>query len=152
MYQSLFAHTEPLITIREAVSHDYIWLQHIYQRSFLEADWLPASSQVTRQFSDVSAGEKIFVALRSDATVVGLISVYEDDAYIHHLYVLPEAQQSGVGRALLESLHAWLPQPWRLKCLVDNFRALRFYQSMGFEEIDSGTSASGDYFLLSRED
>lgn len=65
---------------------------------------------------------------------------------LHRIYVLPEAQGTGVGRKLLAQLLAGFPGAARVRLEVhpDNAPARRFYQRLGFEEIATGTACGQD--------
>ena len=78
------------------------------------------------------------------------VSVWEPDAFIHHLYVRNGWRQKGIGKQLLNALDTRFPKPWRLKCLRANDKALAFYLRHGWLEISSGESDDGPYALLER--
>ena len=91
-------------------------------------------------FAPQTEGEAIHVAESADGELLGFISVWLPDRFIHHLFVSPAHQNRGLGRALIASLHAWLPGPWQLKCTDKNTRALAFYESLGWREVGRGVS------------
>jgi GNAT superfamily N-acetyltransferase len=93
-------------------------------------------------------GEVLLVAVGSDDEPEGFVSVWEPDAFIHHLYVRPGSRQKGIGKQLLESLRSRMRKPWRLKCVRANDRALRFYLRHGWLEISSGIGEDGPYAVL----
>lgn len=138
-----------MVTVRQATATDLNAMQVIYSRSIAEADWLPPSAKLKPVFADVSVGERVHVAVASSGAVVGLVSVQEPESFIHHLYVHPDARRDSVGTALLASLTAWLPMPWRLKCVRQNLGALGFYLTRGWCEVGSGASDHGPYAVLS---
>lgn len=138
-----------MLTIRPATAADAGALQTIYAKSISEAEWLPESAKIRPVFADVSAGENVQVAVTASGAVVGLVSVCAAESFIHHLYVHPEARGGSVGKALLASLGAWLPQPWRLKCVLRNAGALRFYRRGGWHEVGAGESEHGPFVVLS---
>ncbi|QNN55748.1 GNAT family N-acetyltransferase [Diaphorobacter ruginosibacter] len=138
-----------MVTIRPATAADVGALQTIYARSISEAVWLPERAKISPVFADASIGELVHVAVSASDVVVGLVSVYVADSFIHHLYVHPDARRSSVGQALLASLGAWLPRPWRLKCVLQNSEALRFYRRGGWSEVDFGESEHGPFVVLS---
>jgi GNAT superfamily N-acetyltransferase len=88
------------------------------------------------------------VAVGSDDELEGFISVWESEAFIHHLYVRRKSRGRGVGELLLKSLGALLSKPWRLKCLRANEEALGFYFSQGWKEVSSGDSDEGSFAIL----
>lgn len=138
-----------MFTIRLATPDDDIALQAIYALNIVEATWLPMTAKQSPIFADVSHGEVVHLAETEAGVVLGFISVQVTDPFIHHLYVHPDARGMSVGRTLLDSLQTWLPQPWRLKCVSQNFSALRFYHRYGWRELGSGESKHDSFILLS---
>lgn len=137
-----------MIAIRPATTDDAADLQALYADCIAEAAWLPAPAKRDPILAEVSVGEVLHVAETVAEGVVGFVSVQPAEAFIHHLYVHPAARGRSVGRALLGSLQAWLPRPWRLKCVSRNVDALRFYRRLGWEALEAGESAHGSYLLL----
>ncbi|MDW5418684.1 GNAT family N-acetyltransferase [Iodobacter sp. CM08] len=90
----------------------------------------------------------MFVAIGEDMQLVGFVSVWMAEPFIHHLYINPSHQRFGVGRALLTAVQQWLPLPWQLKCLIKNTAALNFYLSQGWVAVDSGESEDGKFITL----
>ena len=72
-------------------------------------------------------GEEITVA-EIDNLVVGFISIWEPDNFIHHLFVSLEYQTMGVGSKLMEFVEQSHPSFLRLKCVAENKRAIEFYK------------------------
>jgi GNAT superfamily N-acetyltransferase len=99
-------------------------------------------------FARDTEGEVLLVAVGSDDEPEAFISVWEPDAFIHHLYVRNGSQQKGIGKQLLNTLGARLPRPWRLKCVRANNRALTFYLDQGWIEVSSGVGEDGPYVML----
>ncbi len=95
---------------------------------------------------------RVFLAGDDDQVIVGFISVVGLESFIHHLYIDRGYQRMGVGRMLLESLRAWLPQPYHLKCLTANRPAREFYQGLGWTEGGWGSDDLGDYVLMKYSD
>ncbi|MBB5203133.1 GNAT superfamily N-acetyltransferase [Inhella inkyongensis] len=134
--------------IRRAEPQDATALQALYARCIAQADWLPEAARQAPNFAAVSVGETVLVAEGRDGALLGLVSVQPDDPFVHHLYVDPQAQGLGLGRALLAALDPLLPKPWRLKCVARNRQALRFYAREGWQEEGRGESSDGPYLLL----
>ena len=90
----------------------------------------------------------LFVAVGSDDEPRGFVSVWEQDAFIHHLYVRAGSRHMGIGKQLLDSLRPRLPRPWRLKCVRANDGALAFYLRNGWMEIAAEVGEDGPYAVL----
>lgn len=70
----------------------------------------------------------IFGALIDD-TLVGVLAIRGE--WVDQLYVLPESQGRGVGRALLETAKAQADR-LSLRTFQSNFQARKFYEAQGF--------------------
>lgn len=121
------------ITISAARTLDAGAVGHILSVSNDAMPWLPrlhsAAEEIMYAGDMIEAGW-VRVAKR-DGKVVGFIARWEEE--VHALYVLPEAQDSGVGTALLDDaksesdkLSLWSYQA--------NSSATRFYGLRGFIE------------------
>ncbi len=133
--------------IRRAVEADRGALEALYRDCRSGAQWLPAwPSQAT--FAEVSRGETVYVAVGSAGELHGMVSVWEEDPFVHHLYVREAFRRGGVAGALLDGLAGVLPLPWRLKCMRANGEALDFYAKRGWRRIAEGVSHEGEYVEL----
>ena len=65
-----------------------------------------------------------------DGRVVGYVAVTGN--HIESLYIMPDAQGQGVGRALLAAVEHRLTGPVTLRCLTANGRARSLYERCGF--------------------
>ena len=85
--------------------------------------------QDAQEFGQSSGGAVILV----DGWAAGLIDIKqrESDVFVVDLYILPEYQNQGLGRHVIQSL-ILLGQPIRLGVLRVNQRAQRFYKNLGF--------------------
>lgn len=132
---------------REAQAEDRPALAEIYRSSLEAADWMPQSIKAGADFEKDTQGERLFL-VEAQGSILGFLSLWEPESFIHHLYVMPGCQGRGVGSLLLASLGASLPPPWRLKCLCSNVRAYHFYQSRGWTELETAQSEAGPYRLM----
>ena len=98
-------------------------------------------------FNDAVCGERIFVAAWH-GYIAGMATVWEPDAFIHYLFVVPEFRRQGIGRAIAEKLAVEYDKPLTLKCLVENTAAMAFYLSTGWTRIEEGHSEEGTYARL----
>lgn len=110
--------------------------------------WRDASTFALEDFEAQTVAEDITIAENEHGELLGFVSVWEPESFIHHLFVATSAQGMGVGRRLLASLLPWLPLPHRLKCAEPNASALAFYRKLGWIEIARGESSDGCYRLL----
>lgn len=108
--------------------------------------WLDSSDFQLTDFDRHTEGEQIWLAMVSDE-VVGFISIWQPDSFIHHLFVSPNSQRSGIGSMLLgiaKQSHSELS----LKCLLANQNAIGFYRSQGFKITATVESGVESYHLM----
>ncbi len=134
--------------IRPALPADGQAIQRLFEQIISTAAWLPPLARTKTNFSQSSEGELVIISLSSRGHLQGLLSVWQEQSFIHHLYVAPEYRRQGVGTALLDSLKPWLPRPWQLKCIQANAAALAFYQARGWVIVGRGSGEQGDHLLL----
>jgi GNAT superfamily N-acetyltransferase len=122
-------------------------LRKIYLESRRESfTWLEIEDFKLSDFDRDTESERIWVALKSDE-VIGFISLWEPENFIHHLYVSSEHHKTGVGSKLLEAAKLTYPE-LNLKCMSHNENALDFYVSQGFVKGIKGSGDCGDYYLM----
>jgi len=137
------------ISIRRADAKDGAALARIFVESRLEAFyWQNPARFRLEDFEKETAGEAVFVAEDTNRKILGFISVWEPERFVHHLYIAPDQQRRGVGKQLLESLSSWLPLPYRLKCKVRNEAACAFYRKSGWVETGRDIDEQGEYLVL----
>lgn len=106
--------------------------------------WILPSRFKLNDFKRETEGELILVA-ECDGKIAGFASVWEPDAFIHHLYVEPAMHRRGIGRALIAGLVEICNKPLELKCQTNNKPAMAFYRRLGFQTADSGVSDMGPW-------
>lgn len=136
------------MVIREFIEEDRASLRHVYLEARLETfTWLNGSALNLEDFDKDTEDERIWVCEHSKR-VIGFISLWEPDNFIHHLFILPEFFRHGYGSQLLEVCIANTGRPVELKCVSLNTSALQFYQSKGWRTISRGVSPDGEYQLM----
>lgn len=98
-------------------------------------------------FEEQTKDEYILVAL-ADERVIGFVSVWAADNFIHHLYVDEQFQNQNVGTQLLKAVYDKFGLPISLKCEENNSKAICFYRRKGFMEKGNGQSEIGTYILF----
>ena len=135
---------------RRAEKRDIESINAIFAKAASSAQWLPPEERSKMDFTKVSEGETVVVCYSREGDILGFVSVYEPESFIHHLYVAPNCQGQGVGTGLLHSLEAWVPMPWHLKCVERNENALAYYLSQGWVEETRAEGPEGAYVLLKK--
>ncbi len=137
------------MVIRNFTESDRETLRNIYLVSRKQTfTWFDTSDYTLADFDKDTQGEQIMVADKEGA-VIGFVSCWQPDDFIHHLFVHPAYVGLGVGKALLSAAVATLNKPVALKCLTRNEYALAFYRSHGWQIEEKGEGKPGEYFLMS---
>ncbi|MHA1571239.1 MAG: GNAT family N-acetyltransferase, partial [Alphaproteobacteria bacterium] len=110
-------------------------LFEIVQREIFPND-NPAKFSRDRFRSD-TGGEEIWVA-QADRQVVGFVTLWRPDPFIHYLLVHRDWRGRGIGVLLLDTLMASVDRSVVLKCRTDNTAARRFYLRNNWFEAGSG--------------
>ena len=87
-----------------------------------------------------------------DQRVIGYISIWEPEWFIHHLYVDPLSHGNGVGTALISQVErSAAPHSISLKCVSINKKAMGFYEALGFTHTsDTGVDRYGEWVRLTK--
>ena len=87
-----------------------------------------------------------------DQRIIGYISIWEPEWFIHHLYVDPLSHGNGVGTALISQLERLAaPHSISLKCVSANKKAMGFYKALGFVNAsDTGVDIYGEWVRLTK--
>lgn len=138
------------LTIRRVKLEDQSHLEKLYLDSrILTFDWVDPAIFKLSDFSGDTAEEEIWVA-ELFGKIIGFVSVWAQDSFIHHLYVDQIYHNQGVGSALLDEVCKNFFSALKLKCLCQNKKAIRFYEKKGW--INSGVTkrsdAYGDYITF----
>lgn len=137
-----------LLTIREFKEADRVQLRELYMEVRFESfDWLRQDNFIRDTFDADTEGERIIVA-EYGQKIVGFISVWEPESFVHHLYISAQFQRQGIGMALLNKIKANAQLPLKLKCLQNNKKAIKFYSKSGWIAKTEGISAEGLYTLF----
>ncbi len=70
--------------------------------------------------------------------MVGMLAVKALDSVLDQIFVAPDAQGTGVGRALLQVAKSVMPAGFTLRMSASNGRARHFYESQGLRLIAEG--------------
>jgi ribosomal protein S18 acetylase RimI-like enzyme len=139
------------LEVRPATTNEHRYCAAIYAEAWKLA--LP-DTQRTISLADFKSeveGERVLVAALNER-IVGYVSIWEPDWFIHHLYVDPKAHRAGVGKMLVShTLALATSNQVSLKCQIANVGALRFYRSVGFMETrEVGSDEYGRWVRLEK--
>jgi len=134
--------------IRLFIESDRHQLRKIYLESRMhEFSWLNSSLCTPNDFDRDTEGEIIWVATDNNH-LLGFISVWKRDNFIHNLFVHPDFVGRGVGTELLQVCLKDIGLPVTLKCSKPNVKARDFYLSKGWLVISEGENVDGKYDLM----
>ncbi|MGF6191562.1 N-acetyltransferase family protein [Serratia sp. 2723] len=134
--------------IRPCQEADRPFLRSLYLAARQAAfTWQDRQNYRLEDFDRSTLGEEIWVA-EQDGKLLGFVSIYRAEDFIHHLYVDPQLPPQGVGSALLHATEQTFSSTGSLKCLVKNDRALAFYHKHGWQIISTGGDVGEEYYLM----
>ena len=123
----------------------------LYERSGTAAfTWRPHGYFQAEDFKYFAEEEDVWLALAGEA-LVGILSLYAADNFIHCLYVDPDAQRLGVGRSLVDHLRKETGRPMTLKLDTPNLAAIAFYEATGWSRMTGPDDFGVDAFGVSWE-
>ena len=131
--------------IRRFVEADRMALRLVYLNTRRQAfHWMNPDELVLAEFDAATADELVLVA-ETDGEVVGFVSLWLPENFIHNLFVSPGHQGRGIGTRLLAASRDHLAGPARLKCSIHNTRARAFYESRGWVVLGRGGDRKSGY-------
>jgi len=84
-----------------------------------------------------------------------MLALHLPKMYLDQLFVVPERQGQGLGRALLAFTRQQLPDEIHLRCVRENDRAWRWYERENFvseqEQVEPMTGFVMKYYRWKRE-
>jgi GNAT superfamily N-acetyltransferase len=121
----------------------------VYERSGSAAfSWRPQGYFKAEDFVRFSAEEEVWLALMGNA-IVGVLSLFPTENFIHCLYVDPDAQRLGIGRSLVARVRRETGRPLTLKLDTPNKAAIAFYESTGWSRMAGTNDFGADEFAVS---
>ena len=139
------------ILVRNFQKEEYDKLRKIFLETRQENfKWMKYDSIKLDDFDISTEGELILTA-KIDNEIVGFVSIWEEDKFIHNLFVASNFKRCGVGKLLIDHSVKAVGLPLQLKCTRENLNALHFYLSQGWTIVDEVIGVES-YFLLQYDD
>lgn len=139
------------ISIQKAQKEDYDELRKIFLKTRQENfNWMEYDSIKLEDFDSSTEGELILTA-KIGNDIAGFVSIWEEDKFIHNLFVSSNFKRRGVGKALIDQSVKEVGLPLTLKCVRVNVNALNFYLSQGWT-IEEEVIENEPYYLMKYED
>lgn len=138
------------ISLQIAEKEDYEDLRKIFLNSRRESfKWMEYDSIKLEDFDSSTEGELILTA-KVDNNIAGFVSIWEEDKFIHNLFVSSRFKRLGIGKALIDESVKAVGLPLTLKCVKANVNALNFYLSQGWT-IEEEVIEKEPYYLMKYE-
>lgn len=109
--------------------------------------WLNQVDFELTDFQHDTIDEEVLVAT-DDNRILGFISIYKPDNFIHLLFVDPQCTNRGIGKHLLTAALARTGRPAHLKCLSANHHAREFYRRNGWVAESESTTPPAYWNLV----
>lgn len=137
--------------VREAREEDYPELRRIYLESRKKHfHWANRNEMALDEFDRDTVEERILLA-EDAGRILGFVSLYLPEDFIHLLFMHPDATGKGAGALLLDHAIAKMNKPVKLKCVSDNQRALNFYMNRGWKKVVEEGNPGEKYWVLAFE-
>jgi ribosomal protein S18 acetylase RimI-like enzyme len=138
------------ISIQKAQKEQYDDLRKIFLNTRQENfNWMEYDSIKLEDFDSSTEGELILTA-KINNDIAGFVSIWEEDKFIHNLFVSSNFKRCGVGKALINESIKAVGLPLTLKCVKANVNALNFYLSQGWT-IQEEVIEKEPYYLMKYE-
>ena len=123
-------------TIRRARPAEYDEVARVWMNSWASTGLEDASDFLLAKLRariplEIEKGWSLFVA-DDNGTIAAMLALHLPRKYLDQLFVAPEYQGRGLGRALLAFTRQQLPDEIELRCVRGNEQAWRWYEREGF--------------------
>ena len=113
--------------------------------------WLDKEEVTIESFSDQVEVETIYIAYK-DENMIGFLTFYVPDNFIHLFFVDATIQGSGIGSKLLTEIFSDFDgEEISLKCLIHNQSAISFYEHKGFNIIETHDLGKNEGYHLMKK-
>ena len=147
------------IAIRPARVEEYDEIARVWMNSWVSTGLEDASNFLLAKLRariphEIEKGWSLFVADDGGA-IVAMLALHLPKMYLDQLFVVPERQGQGLGRALLAFTRQQLPDEICLRCVRENDKAWRWYERENFvfkkEQVEPMTGFVMKYYRWKRE-
>jgi ribosomal protein S18 acetylase RimI-like enzyme len=126
----------PVLPIRAARADEYdevarVWMESWASTGLGEASNFVLANLRARLRREIEDGCTLFVADDGD-TIAAMLALHLPKHYLDQLFVAPAYQGQSLGRQLLAFTRTQMPDVIDLRCVRENEKAWRWYESEGF--------------------
>ena len=140
-----------MISIRRAKHEDIQQLEILFQ--FTRQETFASRPNNEFQIGDYqksTADDEVWV-MEENTAIIGFVSVYSADNFIHNLFIHPSHQRCGKGTQLLQIAEKNLERPMTLKVAMDNLRVCSFYEKHGWYQASIHQDTAEPYMLYKKD-
>ncbi|HIG42804.1 MAG TPA: N-acetyltransferase [Gammaproteobacteria bacterium] len=130
--------------IRECRETDMEEVVAVYNQSRASVACFTQGNVSRKDFKSLVKNEQVLLAVR-EQQVVGFVSIWAPEKFIHHLYINPDQQKKGAANALIKSCIERHGLPLSLKSLTANTNACRYYENNNWVAENTGEGSEGIY-------
>lgn len=135
-------------SIRAALAPDIARCAALYERVGRDVfTWRLIDSFQASDFFTFAAEEEVTIA-EEGGGLLGFLSFYRPQSFVHGLYVEQHARGRRIGARLLELVASDAEAALTLKCDTANEAALAFYRKLGFKAVEQGSEDGVPWVLL----
>jgi GNAT superfamily N-acetyltransferase len=102
----------------------------------------PAAEPIQKIIDRYNQPQTTYFLIESDGDAIGAIRIVLNSeqhwARISPIFILPEFQNSGLGKASMEIAESLFPKVkiWYLDTIAEETHLIRFYESLGYKKLD----------------
>mgnify|MGYP000850975807 CR=1 FL=1 len=138
------------IYIQKVQKQEYDDLRKIYLQTRQENFYWMEYDSIKLDDFDISTDGELILTAKINNEIAGFVSIWEEDKFIHNLFVSSNFKGCGIGKALINQSAKVVGLPLTLKCVKVNEDALNFYLSQGWT-IKEEVTENEPYYLMKYE-
>ncbi|MEE9380134.1 MAG: GNAT family N-acetyltransferase [Hyphomonadaceae bacterium] len=136
-------------SIRRYEREDLREVGEIFRRGIAGFHWYNRTLLTTKHLRASLEEGTAWVATEPRAGVVGFITLYERESYIHYLFIAEDWKFCGIATGLLAIARARAGTPLELKVDAANTHGRAFYTHLGWQETgERGDNGSNEWLRL----
>jgi ribosomal protein S18 acetylase RimI-like enzyme len=120
------------LEIKKADPNDTSFIVKIFNHARAGMKYLPivhTQTEIKNFFSSLVKEGSVWIVTQDDK-IVGFTEI--KDGWLNHFYILPNFQNKGIGKLLLDKVKIINPKGLSLWVFEDNTEAIKFYEREGF--------------------